>query len=195
MNSLFDQLMAEAAARAQRRKCFISHYSADKIEVDKFIEDFSDIFIPKAIGVTNGDDFIDSDDPDYVMSRIREKYLGDSTVTICLVGQCTHSRRYIDWEIKTTLRRGNYMPNGLLAILLPSMGKSGHLPPRIHENWDSKDDTKAYALYRVYPSTGDTLKKWIDEAYNRRTTHADLIINSQDMMKYNHKCRVHGVTH
>lgn len=121
-----------------RRKCFISYYAGDSLAVEKFITDFKDVFIAKAIGVSSGDDFIDSANSDYVMSKIREKYLGDSTVTICLIGDCTHSRRFIDWELKASLRQGSYTPNGLLGILLPYKGDSGILPPRLSENWARK---------------------------------------------------------
>ena len=83
-----------------RRKVFISHYKGDQMEVDAFIRNFSTAFIPKVLGANNNDDFINSTNTEYVMQRIREKYLQDSTVTIVLLGACTHSRRYIDWEIK-----------------------------------------------------------------------------------------------
>lgn len=193
MNDWLAQYLQAERAKAERRKCFISYYSADRTEVDKFLETFADAMIPKVIGVTDSDDFIDSSDSDYVMSRIREKYLGDSTVTICLLGKCTHSRRYIDWELKSTLRRGSYTPNGLVGILLPSMGNEGHLPPRFKVNWDKSDGK--YALYKSYPDSVATLKSWIETAYDRRTARAELIVNSQEMFKYNHKCDVHGVTH
>ena len=127
------------------------------------------------------------------MAKIREKYLGDSTVTLCLIGKCTHSRRYVDWEIKTTLRRGNYIPNGLVGILLPEMD-SAHLPSRFQENWN-KDESNGYAIYRSYPTSEASLRGWIEEAYLRRTSHADLIVNTQEMYKYNKKCLVHDVTH
>lgn len=194
INNLASLLAAETA-KAARRKCFISYYSEDKKAVDKFITDFSDVFIPKAIGVTDGDDFINSNDPDYVMSKIREKYLGDSTITLCMIGKCTHSRRYIDWELKTTLRRGTYIPNGLVGILLPNMGNTGHLPPRFKENWNKDDESKGYAIYRSYPTSKELLRKWINDAFSRRTSHADLIVNSQEMHKYNKKCLVHEATH
>jgi hypothetical protein len=193
MSDWLTQYLEVERAKANRRKCFISYYSADREEVDQFIASFSDVMITKAIGVSDGDDFIDSTDADYVMNKIREKYLGDSTVTILLLGSCTHSRRYIDWELKSSLRRGSYTPNGLLGILLPSMGSSAVLPPRFKENWD-KDDSK-YALYRSYPNNSSTLKSWIEEAYSRRTSRANLILNSQEMFKYSRKCEVHGVTH
>jgi hypothetical protein len=185
--------LLEARNTEARRKCFISYYSGDKVEVDAFLRDFGDVFIPKAIGVTDGDDFINSDDTSYVMSRLRDRYLGDSTVTICLIGHCTHSRRYVDWELKTTLRQGGYTPNGLIGIVLPSLGTSSNQPPRFKENW--RADGNCYALYKAYPTTKADLKAWIEDAFTRRTTRAHLISNSQEMLKYNRSCIVHGVTH
>jgi hypothetical protein len=185
----------ESAKKAARKKCFISFYGGDTDEVNTFVKDFSDVFIAKVIGVSEGDDFIDSNDSDYVMKRIREKYLGDSTVTICMIGSCTHSRRYIDWELKTTLRQGTYTPNGLIGIVLPSLGNSSHLPQRFKDNWNRDDESKGYALYRSYPTSKDQLMGWIESAFDRRKTHSKYISNSQDMFKNNHKCFVHKETH
>jgi hypothetical protein len=181
-----------------KRKVFISFHQKDRREVDDFIERWSvkeGVFIPKALGVSDNDDFVNSTDPEYVMSKIREKYLGDSTVTILLIGKCTHSRRYVDWEIKASLRQGeNYTPNGLVGILLPSCGNSAHLPPRFKDNWQ-KEENNCYARYRAYPASSQQLADWIEDAYNARTTRAHLIQNRADMMKYNSKCLVCGVTH
>ncbi len=177
-----------------RRKCFISYYAGDSLAVEKFITDFKDVFIAKAIGVSSGDDFIDSANSDYVMSKIREKYLGDSTVTICLIGDCTHSRRFIDWELKASLRQGSYTPNGLLGILLPYKGDSGILPPRLSENW-ATGEKDCYAMYRSYPASKEILKSWIEKAHLNRTERAKFIKNSQEMLKYNRKCGVHDETH
>ena|SRR6266545_2869289 len=112
-----------------KRKAFISFHQEDRPEVDAFIEQWATrqgVFIPKALGVSNNDDFINSTNPEYVMSQIRTKYLGDSTVTIVLIGSCTHGRRYVDWEIKASLRQGATDPSGLIGLLLPSCGKSAH---------------------------------------------------------------------
>lgn len=180
-----------------KRKVFISFHQKDRLEVDAFINTWAtreDVFIPKALGISDNDDFIDSTNPEYVMSRIREKYLGDSTVTIVLIGKCTHGRRYVDWEIKASLRQGAYTPNGLLGILLSSQGNSAHLPQRFKDNW-GKDELNCYSRYRAYPANSQQLADWIEDAYNARTTRAHLIQNSADMMKYNGKCFVCGVTH
>lgn len=180
-----------------KRKVFISFYQGDRPEAERFIEKWAEregVFIPKALGVSDdADDLINSDNPTYVMNQIREIYLGDSTVTIVLVGSCTHSRRYVDWELKTTLRKGTYTPNGLMGIILASKGSSAHLPERFRANWKKKGS--CYARYYVAPTAASQLEGWIDDAFDARTTRDHLIQNDTDMMKYNRKCLVCGVTH
>lgn len=71
---------------------------------------------------------IDSDDEDYVMRKIREDYLSDSTVTIFLIG--THSsenegseeQKFIKRELQASLYNGkSNSRNGILGIVLPHM--------------------------------------------------------------------------
>jgi hypothetical protein len=180
-----------------KRKVFISFFQGDEDGVSEFIDKWATeagVFTPKVLGVSDEDDFIDSDNPEYVMSQIREKYLGDSSVTIVLIGPCTHSRRYVDWELKASLRRGKYTPNGLIGILLPTQGGSAHLPPRFKENW-VEGEASCYARYRNAPTSASQLASWIEDAFDARTTRADLIENAATMMKYNATCKVHKVTH
>lgn len=180
-----------------KRRVFISHYREDRKEVDAFIQKFANeekVFTPYVLGANDNDKFINSTNPEYVMTQIREKYLLDTTVTIVLIGSCTHSRRYVDWELKSSLRQGNYIPNGVMGIILPSQGKSAYLPPRLKANW-SEDNENSYGRYWIYPKSAQELGAWIDDAYNARTKRAYLIKNSQDMMKYNAKCKICGVTH
>ena len=180
-----------------KRKIFISFHQSDRREADAFIEQWAThegVFVPKVLGASDNDDFINSSDPEYVMGQIRAKYLGDSSVTIVLIGKCTHSRRYVDWEIKSSLRQGNGTPNGLLGIVLPSLGNSAHLPPRFKENWQSGENN-CYARYRSAPTSADQLGGWIEDAFSARISRANLINNSADMMKYNAKCDVCGITH
>src|ERR1035441_9163213 len=139
--------------KASRHKCFISFHHADNDEVIQFIETFESIFIPRVLGVSDEDDFIDSYDTDYVMAQIRERYLTDSTVTIVLVGQCTWARRYVDWEVYSTLRNDKYNKrSGLLAITLPSAADywEKQLPPRVADN---VNDADGYARWYKYPSS------------------------------------------
>lgn len=73
-------------------KCFISYHHDDQDEVDKFITTFDhekNVFIACGLGLGMAQDIIDSKDTDYVMKRIRELYLKDSTVTMVPMGKCT----------------------------------------------------------------------------------------------------------
>jgi len=164
------------------------------------------VFTPKALCTFDNDDFIKSDNPEYVMSEIRRKYIGDASVTIVLVGRCTHGRRYVDWEIKASLRRGQSLPNGLLAYVLPSaMPRTNpltglstgwpHLPSRLNANWNVEQQQDCYARYYTMPDSAQTLRQNIEAAFWDRTNRANLINNDSDMMKYNMKCYVCGVTH
>jgi hypothetical protein len=162
-----------------RHKCFISYHAADTDEVTQFISDFGTEFIAKTVGVTDEDDFIDSMDSDYIMDQIRSKYLADSSVTIVLTGECTWARRYVDWEIYSSLRSSKLSKvNGLLAIQLPSGGK---IQARVDDNIEREaDDTDiGYARWIAYPSTKGTLRNWISDAFDARTSRNDLIKNSR----------------
>lgn len=189
--------MYNYGTQVKKRTVFISYYHGDQEAVNKFVEDFGDVFIPKTVGVKDGDFDFDSNDPQYIMRKIRENKLSDSTVTIVLVGSCTHSRRYVDWEVKASLQQGATLPNGLIAINLPYMETTGALPLRVRKNVIRDEDMNdiGYARYYTYPKSKDELRRWIEDAFDARTTRAKLINNSNEMMKYNAKCKKHGVTH
>ncbi|WP_231984057.1 TIR domain-containing protein [Mycobacterium sp. 852013-51886_SCH5428379] len=162
-----------------RHKCFISYHAADVDQVTQFISDFGTEFIAKTIGVTDEDDFIDSEDSDYIMDRIRSKYLADSTVTIVLVGNCTWARRYVDWEVYSSLRSSKLSRvNGLLAVQLPGGGK---LQARVEDNIerDGNATDVGYARWYSYPGSKATLRGWISDAFNARTSRNHLINNSR----------------
>lgn len=166
-----------------RHKCFISYHAADQDEVEDFLDEFGTEFIAKTIGVTDEDDFIDSDDTGYVMNRIRTKYLGDSSVTIVLIGSCTWARRYVDWEVYSSLRSSkNSKVNGLLAISLPSvLGKGATLQARVDDNLerDANNNDLGYARWMKYPTSKPALRSWIEDAYQARTSRASLIDNTR----------------
>ena len=182
--------VAESAAAKgdpTRHKCFVSYHAADSDEVTDFVEDFGDVFIPRVIGVSEEDDFIDSDDTDYVMDRIRDKYLRDSTVTIVLIGQCTWARRFVDWEVNSSLRNDKLnRRNGLMAItLLSRADKSRQLPARVDDNVDGN---KLYARWWKYPTSESSLRDWIEQAFDARTTKVHLINNTRDRRLRNASC-------
>ena len=170
-----------------RHKTFISYHHDDQEEVDQFIETFDhdrDVFIARAVGSEQTmDELIESEDDDYVMRRIREKYIGDSTVTLLFIGKNTWSRKFVDWELASSLHQGPKvgLPNGVLAILSPKLTKA-ILPDRFVDNWKP-----GYARYYSYPVIKTQLAKWIDEAFEARQDEnkRDSIKNGRPKLKRN----------
>lgn len=67
----------------EKHKCFISFKMEDEEQKNKISEMLGkDYFVDKSLKEP-----INSEDSDYIMRRIREKYLSDSTVTIFLIGK------------------------------------------------------------------------------------------------------------
>lgn len=175
---------------AVRRKCFISYHHADQEAVNKFVRDFDhgrDCFIARGLGEEMPGDVIQSTDTDYVMRQIREKFLHDSTVTIVLMGRCTWARRYVDWEILSSIRQGQYSaPNGLVGIQLPGFTD---FPPRFKANLSSDwPRIDCYARHMEYPVSSAALMGEIEAAFQRRATHAHLIVNPRERMFSNRQC-------
>jgi hypothetical protein len=182
-----------------KRKVFISYCHLNQQEAENFVSIWRNAFTARALGMAFGNDIVNSNNPTYVMSRIRAEYLGDSSVTIILVGTCTHSRRYIDWELKASLQRGDATPNGVVAFLLPSAhNHAGRLypwlPDRLAANYVYLDNT-TYARYWFMPTTEASMRKCIETAYQSRWTLADNINNPNEMMKYNITCNACGINH
>ncbi|MGH3349707.1 MAG: TIR domain-containing protein [Nocardioides sp.] len=187
------QRVADAAAARKidrtRHKCFVSYHADDMLEVETFIDDFGSEFIARSVGVTVEDDFIDSDDPEYIKRRIREEYLTDSTVTIVLLGKCTWSRKFVDWEISSSLRNDtNNRRNGLLVYPLPSMNNSATLPGRIGDNWTEGDQAASYARYRTYPASAPAIRSNIESAFSDRTSKGHLVDNSRVLRERSSSC-------
>ena len=172
---------------AVKHRCFVSYHKVNSTAVKNFVEEFSDVFTAKTVGVTDEDDFINSEDREYVMRRIREKYLSNTTVTIVLIGECTKARKYVDWEIASSLRNDPVNGrSGLLGINMQSFRNQGLAPPRLYENYNDKDKAGSYALYKTYPSTAQVLRNMIQTAFDRRETHTP--INTLALFKNNRPC-------
>jgi len=189
-----------------RRKVFISYFKGDRPWVDALVKGYGQsglgIFIPSVVGVEGEDDFVDSDDPEYIASVIRERYIRDTSVTIVVIGQCTHSRKYVDWEIKSSLKQSaNGMPNGLLGLAVaPPKNHLGApmwhiLPERFSKNYDGSNLAISYARYYAWPTRAADLRRWIEDAYNLAANHADRIQNPQEIIRQNLKCQVHKEVH
>lgn len=174
-----------------RRKCFISYHHDDEAEVLKFIEEFDhdqDVLIARGIGAHMSGDIINSSNDDYIKSKIRERYLRDTTVTIVLVGRCTWARKFVDWEIGASLRNTSTASrSGLMAVTLPSAAEywNKRLPDRVADNVNGKH---GYARWWKYPSSARGLAEMIEEAYDFRSTRDHLIDNSRSLRAYNSSC-------
>lgn len=107
-------------------KCYISFKTEDKdykSEIQEMKDEGKIDFIDKSLN-----EAIDSDDPDYIMRKIREDYLSDSTVTIFLIGQYSketlgwNEQQYIKRELQASLYNGgNSTRSGILGVVLPNM--------------------------------------------------------------------------
>lgn len=173
----------------QRHKCFISYHVDDMPEVEQFIEVFGSEFIARSVGVTVDDDFVNSADEDYIKRRIREKYLTDSTVTIVLLGRRTWTRKFVDWEISSSLRNDtNNKRNGLLVYPLPSLRNTAHLPQRIADNWSANNPENSYAHYYRYPLSPSALRFGIETAFKDRIVKARFVDNSRALQAVNLSC-------
>lgn len=105
------------------RKCFISFKTEDAAYKKIIQEDLKIDMIDKSL-----DEAIDSDDEDYIMRKIREDYLSDTTVTIHLIGQHNsenkgyEEQKFIKRELQASLYNGeNNTKNGILGVVLPMM--------------------------------------------------------------------------
>ena len=110
------------------RKCFISFKKEDRCYKNYLVDNYDkDYFIDKSL-----DEVINSDDGDYVMQVIREKYLRDSTVTIFLIGSHSSENEGSDYlgdknyfikrELRASLHNGKgNTRNGVLGVVLPEM--------------------------------------------------------------------------
>lgn len=104
---------------------------------------------------------LDSNDNDYILSVIRTRHLKNSTVTIVLVGEETYKRKWVDWEIYSSLRTySDRTRNGLLAIMLPG---ANVVPARLQDNIDS-----GYAVMMRWENISHQLESKIEEAYSKR---------------------------
>ena len=128
------------------------------------------------------------------MDVIRDNYLADSTVTLVFVGRCSWSRKFVDWEVYSSLRRDkNNRLNGLLAIQLTSAAADpeAKLPARADRNVerDAAGVDMDYARYYVYPSSPTHLESWIEDAFQARTSRDHLIELGGGRRKANSPCQ------
>lgn len=119
-----------------KRRVFISyHHASDQAYYDSL----SRLFELQYEVIQDGslDRMLDSDDCEYVMRRIRERYITGSSCTLVLCGPETPWRKYVDWEIKATLDK----EHGLIGVALPTIRQNVQgqrlVADRLHDNIQS----------------------------------------------------------
>ncbi len=147
MNGLLAALM-----KPTRRKVFVSyHHGGDQAYYDEFSRYFHDQY--EAIRDNSLERLIQSDNTEYVMQQIRDKYITGTSCTIILIGAQSHQRKYLDWEIKATLDKCH----GLIGIVLPTHVKN---PAGVLDNHKS-----GYAIWSHWNGlTAQGLTQLIDSA-------------------------------
>ena len=109
----------------QKHKVFISyHHANDQIYKERLLQinEKYDIFIDQSVDTGDIDDRLPDES---IRIKIRDEYLKDSTVTIVLVGVETWCRKYVDWEIYSSMYNGAVnKKSGILVINLPSTGSN-----------------------------------------------------------------------
>lgn len=159
-----------------KRKIFVSyHHGGDQWYYNEFSRIFSDTY--EVVQDSSLDRAIDSDDPEYVMRRIREKSITGTSCTIVLCGAQTPLRKYVDWEIKATLDKCH----GLIGVNLPGSISSNSgviVPDRFNDNYHS-----GYAAWLQWQGlTPHEIAQAIELANSKPST---LINNSRQMRRRN----------
>ena len=157
-----------------RHNVFVSYYHRDDQEYRELFEDmfsdYYDIMVSKSVEIGDIDPYFKTET---IRQKIRDEYLRDSTVTVVLVGAHTWQRKFVDWEIGSSIRQTQYNSrSGLLGIILPTYprppGKPTHyypntIPPRLHDNIKCE-----YAKIYDWSDDPDTVQSWIHDAFKRR---------------------------
>lgn len=176
-----------------KHKAFISYHHANdqwyKNELLR-LNQLHDIFIDESVD-TGG---IDDNLPDErIREIIRDDYLRDSTVTILLIGTETKNRKYIDWEIYSSMYDGQVnKKSGVLVINLPSTGctyyTASHTDEKAKiypqtESWISIDNRTEYE--RRYPYLpARIIDNLLKTGAKVSVVNWDKIINDLDGLKF-----------
>ncbi len=113
-----------------------------------------------------------------IMQKIRDDYIRDATVTVVLYGAETYKRKFVDWEIRASLRNTQHNPRcGLLGILLPSHqdhARDTYNSSTIHPVFHDNIKTDFAGLYD-WRDDGEAVSGWIDDAFQRRKTKSVIL--------------------
>lgn len=173
-----------------RHKTFISYHHEDDQEYkDMLVQLLENHIVDKSVH----DDDIDDNNlkTATIRQKIRDDFIADATVTVVLIGAKTYTRKHVDWEIGSSLRKTKKNSRcGMLGIILPSHPdyrkprRDELIPPRLADNTKGDDP---YAQIHNWPKNNKVLRvrKWIHKAFLRRSGTPP--INSRKPFKNNRK--------
>lgn len=103
-------------------RVFISyHHANDQWYKDTLVKFGKEYKIFDDYSVDTGD-ISDDLTTEQIRETIRDEYLRDSTVTILLVGTETKHRKYVDWELYSSMYDGKInKKSGIIVVQLPSI--------------------------------------------------------------------------
>lgn len=157
---------------SNRHRVFVSFYHEDDQEFTDYFEtlfyDIYDIYVSETV---KDGDIGDNLSTERIHQIIRDKHLRDSTVTVVLVGAHTWRRKFVDWEIGSSIRHTELNPrSGLLGILLPAYYTQWNriqypytIPPRLYDNIKC-----GYATIHNWSENPSEVQDWIHDAFKRR---------------------------
>ncbi|MYF56327.1 hypothetical protein F4225_11410 [Candidatus Poribacteria bacterium] len=197
-----------------RHGVFVSYYHEQDQKYrdlfEKLFSDVYDIMESKSVEIGNIDPNIKTET---VYQKIRDEHLRHSTVTVVLIGAKTWQRKYVDWEISSSLRdTKSNSRSGLIGILLPTYPASADvyerlaieyirpvsqitktfrynlytIPPRLYDNLDDNPD-RSYATLHKWSENPSEVQRWIQNAYRKRKSKTILPNNSRKLFAKNRK--------
>lgn len=164
---------------ALRPRVFVSyHHGSDRAYYEEFSTIIHDLY--QAVEDNSPERRIDSNDPEYVIRRIRENFITGTSCTFVLCGPQTSGRKHVDWEIKASLDK----ESALIGVGLPNnpAGIQGFtpMPSRLLDNLAS-----GYSLWmswtEVYQGRA-RIKSIVDDA---RLRSKSLITNNRELKPTN----------
>ena len=156
----------------ERHRVFVSYYHREdqyyRNQFELLFSDIHDIMISESVEIGDIDPNLKTET---IRQKIRDEYLQDSTVTVVLVGERTWQRKFVDWEIGSSIRQTEYNSrSGLLGILLPTYPRYQFnkynpytIPPRLYDNIQCE-----FATIHTWSDDPYTVQSWIHNAFNRR---------------------------
>lgn len=202
-----------AARTSHRHRVFVSYYHYEdqryRDHFERLFSDIHDILVSESVEIGDIDPNLKTET---IHQKIRDEYLRDSTVTVVLIGAHTWQRKFVDWEIGSSIRKTpRSSRSGLLGILLPSSPNPPGLFSALNNARSNPyNDIKTvycngrpicYDYRRIPPrlhdniecgfatlhnwsDDPDTVQSWIHEAFKRRNEEPPPD-NSRDSFKHN----------